>query len=360
VWAVPLLLVAILAALTWWRSVPVPEAGGSLAPPTRAVVEANTLRVFSADGRELWSHPFEHPVQEAYYANPSWFMQPLRFEDLDGDGTRELLALALFSEPGRGFDLYCFEADGRRRFTWSPSRTITYGDNTWNPPYHVHTSVLVRGEGPPALWVAAPHHLYYPSVVARLDAAGRVQAEFWTNGHAITLASATLLGRRVVVIGSANNEFRRAGLTVIDAVNGSGSTPAVNPAYRCADCPPGSPLAAIVFPVPDLPAATSTGGIPAVMSLVPNDGGLAVGVGFPSGQDAPGTPLLGAWYEFDTQLRPQRAELSAQYEAAHRRAEEAGAVDHAYNAAIEARQLFPILSWDGSKYVPVSPKPKEP
>ena len=358
-WGLALLPAALLAIVIWWPLAP----GDPPRPPsvpTHAAVEANTLRVFAADGHELWSHRFEHPVHEPYYTDPPWYMpNPIQVEDLDGDGTRELLALAMFSEPKHGHQLYCFEADGRRRFTWAPSRGVTYGDNRWEAPFFVHSALVGRGGGPPFLWVTAVHHLYFPAVVAKLDRTGRVQQEFWTNGHVNILAWGAFRGRSVLFAGCANNEFKTAGLVVIDAGTGSGSTPALNPAYRCRDCPPGQPLASLVFPVPDLLARTGNGGIAAVMTLLPNDGGgLSVGIGYPlprhSGKH--GTPLQGAFYEFDRQLRPIRAEFTDQYIAAHRRAEGEGLIDHKYDPKAEERQLFPILSWNGSAYVPDSPK----
>ena len=354
-----LLCVVLGAVLISWR-LATWHPGDRLPAATKAVVEANTLRVLAADGRELWSYRFEHPVEEASYVHPRFpLSRPLQFEDLDGDGTRELLAVATFTEPGRGYELHCFEADGRRRFTWTPSRSVTYGANRWEPPYSVYSALVANTGGPPTLWVSAVHHLYFPAVLSKLDRTGQIEEEFWTDGHITALASGDLLGRQVLLAGGTHNEFKGAGFVVVDQANASGSTPALNPAYRCDDCPPGQPLASIVFPVPDLPATIAEGRLPGVMNFLPNDaGGLSVGVGFrlaPTDRDRDDFPAIGALYEFDKDLRPIRAEFSAQYIDAHRRAEEAGLLDHPFDPKVEERQLFPILSWNGSTYVPVSP-----
>ncbi|HSK11469.1 MAG TPA: hypothetical protein VK911_17925 [Vicinamibacterales bacterium] len=332
-------------------------------PPTRAVVEGQALRVLSADGRELWRHAFERPVHEANYANPPWSRpRPLEFCDLDGDHSRELLAAVMFSDPKHGMPLYCFEADGRLRFSWLPSRPVSFGGQEFAPPFVAGPTLLTEGKGRRALWASAVHHLNFPAVVARLDAQGHQEAEFWTNGSVTTLASGEFFGRAVVLIGAAHNQFQSGGLVVIDAEDPSGSMPASVSKYRCDDCPAGTPLASFVFPVPDLVKQAGAGAIPGVREILLNEAGLTVSVRYTlAGEEGLNEALVaGAWYTFDRDLRPIRAELFSSYPAAHRRAERAGLIDHEYRGEEEeAKELFPILSWNGTEYVPVSPAAKK-
>jgi hypothetical protein len=211
---------------------------------------------------------------------------------------------------------------------------------------------LVAAEpgGKKAIWAVAHHGLWHPTVLQKLTPAGRVEGEFWNGGHVIAMQAGTVGGRRVLLLGATNNETRGGALAVVDADNPSGSSPAETDGFRCRDCPPGGPLAFLIFPLMEVGREADSRAYVSEVRLEPDD---TMSIRVSQGSGAPGEPPLAeptVYYVLDQRFHVMRAETGDDYRLSHARLELLGRLDHKFGPR-DLRELFPVLSWDGARFV---------
>ena len=233
-----------------------PRGGPGLRPgrqPASWTIEDGALAVFGEGGARLWTHRFEFPLPDADYERAA-DRRDVSFEavDLDGDGAKEVLFLAR-AMSGTQSRLWAFDAGGAVRWVSPPVRPVTFGDTTYDPPFGVSRFIVTTGpDGRKAVWLSRIHNTWFPAVVQKLGPDGRVEGEYWQDGHTLFLGVGELGGRPVVLVGGTSNDLLGATLAVLDAANPSGCAPAVHPGYVCRDCPAGGPLKLLVFPKTEL------------------------------------------------------------------------------------------------------------
>ncbi|HBY59532.1 MAG TPA: hypothetical protein DEH78_06895 [Solibacterales bacterium] len=325
-------------------------------------LDQHRLLVTDARGVTLWNHTFDTVLQPANFDRQGApAVQPNigEFVDLDGDGRREFLFLVVSrDEYKKAF--YCFEHDGSVRFSVRPgvtvARTLRYGENTFAPPYGVARFVVVdEPDGRKSVLVISYDPTWFPSVVQKYDAAGRLNGEFWNDGRLWEAKVVELGGRRLLFAGGANNEHHAAGLAVLDYNHIAGSAPATNPHYRCANCPAGGPLAYFVFPQTDVARAVNAWphvwrvnlDAPDRLSVWSLQTREPLAQGGPPG--LPGALIYG----FDSQLKLRSAEHVEGYRAVHGILTAAGRLDHAFGPRDE-RELYPVLRWNGRAFEQVT------
>jgi hypothetical protein len=350
--------VAVVAILGWrWFAVPAHPGG-----PASASVSGGALKAFDAAGTLLWTHWFEFPLTASVYVDllPGYDRPPIVVADVDGDGTREVLFVA---EPwlpeGRG--LFCFNADGSLRFHHLPGRVVKFGAKSYAPPWR-GVSVYVMGPagGPRDIWFVSTHLEEYPTLLERLDGSGNGRGEYWNDGQIALVRAAEVGGRWLVFVGAINNEFKGATLAVLDAQHPSGSAPAASAEYRCDGCPPGSPLAFLVFPRLDVTAAIGTH--PRVGNVfVDRLGQVLVDVVHDVGDGVPPELRSNALthYRLDRHYRVIAAELGERLPTVHALFERKGLLDHPFSRERDAQFLWPVRRWDGSKFVEIT-RPETP
>ncbi len=312
----------------------------------------DTLHVFNLKNEQLWEHHFNFSIDEsAYLKIPVHALQKVSIDDLDGDGDKELLFVAITLE-AQEFKLYCFNWDGSERFVLQPSREVTYGEETFTPPYPVRGFEVTReASGAKSIWVVAVHNLWFPSVVEKVSPRGDVLGEYWSNGHVEAIREGTSRGRRVLLVGATDNEQIAASLAALDFEHPSGSAPAVNPKYRCRNCPEGSPLSFLVFPPMEI--AKELKSRPKITQVRDEPNGefvvdvLESSFRFP-GESDPSLAL--AFYRLSPEFRVVSAETGDAYWKFHAQLEFQKRLNHRYGPKCE-KQLFPVLSRNGGEFV---------
>ena len=329
--------------------------------PVRMVADLDSVTALDAGDREVWRYSFNFPLDAANYrpgAGPPG-LSVYEIADIDGDGSREVLFRA-FSAKGQDVSLYCFEQDGGFRFAWNQREAVTFGDVVYQPPFRVQAMVPGARNGHPVVWVTAVHTPYFPSVLVALNAkTGRAETQFWNPGNLNTVTLARAFGREVVLVGGVDNELKAPIIIAVDPAAATGSLPVDNPHYRCPACPQAPPLAAMVFPVPDLVPLSGNGGLAGVrtFNVRPKDEVLAqlVYPTLPYAGDA-SEPVARGFYTIDSEWRVLHAEFGAEYEKRHKHAEAAGLIPHPFSQD-EEKQLLPVrVSMNGGPWVERGPE----
>ena len=356
--AVGLAALGVLGSLSSIRSA---RAGARGQPASARVVE-NKLAVFDAAGRLLWDHQFAFRLTDAQYVPLAYHegQTPIVVDDIDGDGVVEVLFVAEPWLPASQ-GLFCFNGDGSIRFHHVPAREVSYGGTTYAPPwrgaYVTVTGVTGRAHD---IWFVSVHLLEFPTVLEKLDVAGNVRREYWSDGQLFFLATSAVVDRPLVFVGAINNEFKGGSLAVLDARQPSGSAPAMSDHYRCTGCPPGHPLAFLVFPRLDLTAAIDSHSY--VGNIVPDKlGQVFVDIVHHTGDDIPQELREKATthYHLDRQYRVIGAELGERLRSVHELFERKGLLDHPFSPDREARSLWPVRRWDSSGFVEIYPPGKQ-
>lgn len=347
VWALGLIVAAgVLARAVWPRP----------SIPFHWDVRNNSLIVFDDQNRQLWQHVFSQRLDEQAYRQGLHLHSPLgAIDDLDGDGRLEVL----FSAAATPTLFYCFNHNRSLRFEQSPIAAKNCGDKAYFGPFESRTfHITSEAGGRKTLWLVHTHHTEYPSVLQKLDANGQVLAEYWSSGHIHRVEEGKVQGRRVVFAGGVSNEHELAGnLAVLDYENPSGSAPSMKDYYRCRDCPAGKPLAYLIFPRMEVSYATA--GATAVKEIkVETDGSSRIEVfqGEPLHPGAAIGPTV--FYFLDPRFQVLRGELSSNFVEQLRLAASQGRFNRKLTKDPQT-ELFPVLSWEGEKYVPQWPQAQQ-
>jgi hypothetical protein len=343
-----------IAGLAWHRWATRPEHS----QPYSFKIENHALRVFAEDGRFLWQHRFSAPLHDDRYTDAA--VQASRLviiQDLDGDGTREVLFHTAVESPTDDEGLFCFNSDGSLRFTHRPSYTVHFGDAAYSGPWRPSIVTVIPDEsGAQRIWLASHHYDEFPTVVEKLDPQGAVLGRFWNDGQIIVLQPFVLDGRRVVLAGGCNNDVFGATLAVIDAARPDGRAPAVRPAYLCTDCPSAWPLEFFALPPTDIQRAIGNVTSAVDEIRVGPDGSVMVDV---ASDISPVVPERGPThgqvrYFFDAHLRPVRAEIESSFRLVHDELYRRHLLDHAAGPRDE-HDLWPILRWTSRGFEQVAP-----
>jgi len=356
-WLVAVLLLlgtaATLVAVSWLRSTAGSGGGarstpGAIRQPTTWRLANESLVVFDAAGTPLFEHRFGFPLVENQSSDKTFALPgqtPVLIADLEGDGRSEVLARA-GGEDRATRRLYCFEADGRLRFTHQPTGTRRFGSDDYAEPWlGFRIFVTQRPGGAKRLWSVFVHNLLFPTVLQELDPRdGAVRQEYWSNGYIEIVREASWRGRAVVLVGGTNNDFRAASLAVFAPDRVTGSTPAVQPRYACRDCRPGGPETLYVFPTLCVSRRAGQAGVHDVWVERGDRVRVSVAQGEPSTGDAFTFYTLGA----DGALGG--AEISREFQASHALLERRGLLDHPFGPRDDA-DMFPVRRWDGHRFI---------
>jgi hypothetical protein len=336
-------------------------AGPGASQPHHWEVDGRIFRVFGRDGQLAWEYEFERELNPKAYepGGDRHSEQRVVIQDLDGDGSREVLFVYLGERISAGSRLTCFHADGSVRFEHRPSPTVRFGDRDYPPPWvAAYIVVTTDPTGRKDVWLVSFHVPWFPSSLERIDpVTGKVASTYWSNGYITSVDRIEWRGRPWLAVGATNNESKGASLALLPADHESGAAPAANDNYRCTTCPPGGPEIFLVFPRSCMRVA---GNGQAVVTQVRVDGfGRLVVYASQAGGDAPEPglpPDATVLYTLDEHLRLIELDSTPQFDLLHERARKAGIVDHD-RGAVDEQWLLPVRRWDGSKYVELNRAP---
>jgi hypothetical protein len=363
-WIISLAVMLVTVVAIVWAIRPAllgigpPTPAGETGPPRVPAsyeVTGTALRVYDVDKRLLWEHRFDFPLREqAYEESVRAGSPPVVMDELDGDGRVEVLFV---SEPGlpssRG--LYCFNGDGSLRFRHQPGRTVRFGNTDYTGPWRAsRVFTTSRPNEPKSIWLASYHLAGFPGVLERLDPAGQVSGEYWSGGQVGSVELSPPGGPRLVFVGASDQEHRAGSLVVLDDSRPMGASPSTSPSYQCEGCPPGSPIAFLLFP--RVEAARVVDGS-AIVDDIRFDalGQIILSVR----HDTP--PLAGldprdrarTRYFLSSTFRVLSAQFDQSYRSVHAQLEKAHLVDHSFGPRDE-EDLWPVLRWDRDSFVRVS------
>jgi hypothetical protein len=239
------LALAIAAGLVaWW---PRPDIA-------RLTINRDGLTAVSAEGRALWW--FRFPYENAYFER-----RQTAIADLDGDGRADAVASAdLLMHPDAQPVATLFGISSRGAELWrsSPADTVTFGAGGFGAPWQpVDVSVFRAGGATRIAW-SVHHYIWWPSLLAVFDTAGR-RLDTFVNAGWIRTVHPTPDGRALIA-GAFSNSRDAAAFAVLDPAHPSGRSPEDDGSpYACRSCPAGTPLRYITVQWTDLAAALSPG-----------------------------------------------------------------------------------------------------
>lgn len=343
-WRRTVLALAVVALLGGLTAVAVGVRTRPLDVRTFAI-RGSTIAALDGEAREVWSHELEGEVRL-----PA--AKSVVDDDVDGDDGREIVAgLSLALTPLESRDLLVrFDNNGTRRWSRSLSDSLTFGAGEYGPPWKTGAVFVYGVEGETRIAWTMHHRTWWPSILAVLDAEGRLLSRFANAGWMMALNITA--DQRHLLVGGWSNEHDGTILAALDVHQPTGSSPeSPGSQFECLTCPAGRPVRYFVMPRPEL--ATLTGyRMHTPLIDVTSSGTIEV-----RGRQNP-LPSESAEivYEFSPSLTPVRATASDAYWDWHRQLEADGKVDH--DAAIcPERNGFTVRQWDRAGWPDVAAPP---
>jgi hypothetical protein len=186
----------------------------------------------------------------------------------------------------------------------------------------------------------------FPSAIQRLDPkTGVPLSAYWTNGSIVSAALDASSSPPKLYVGACYNETRAGSLSVLDALNPIGSAPATLEKYRCMDCPPGEPLAFLVFPKPSRFAGSDATG--PVETIAPqSDGSVVVRVRHATA--GPTSHAVGV-FQLDASLAPVSVDTADGYLSVYEALAERGDAPAGASKTLDPeREFLPLLWWNAA------------
>ena len=349
-------LLVLFGAIGAWAllNTPQPAQSASAGPnrePAALEVVGNTLVARDMDREVIWSKPFQAPLDDFDSSTEGGQANMRRLAaigDFRGTGHNDAI-LARSSE--RDPRLYWFDHAGNPVRTHRIDPRVTFGRHHCTSIRFSRLFTNVDPDQPRAIWIAG-HELAgnFPAVLQALGPSGEVRSEYWSAGFIGAMAVVRVNGRRLVVVGSAANETGGAALAVFDG-SAQGSSPAADPAYRCAGCPAGAPLHYLVFPRSRLQA--ELGENAQVVEILAASGGMIRIRVIQAGDPMLVGTAASAYYTLDAAFSIADGKLSPEIGPIQRKFE----AEHLVSAATRPRgdaDLYPVLRWSGKSYDRIS------
>jgi len=318
--------------------------------PATTKLEHGKVHVYAEDGSFLWEAATNLIGPE--YGGESLVAALVR--DLEGDGRTEVLVGLVGTQSGPG-RLFCFDSRGRLRFVHWVEAEVRFGDKDYRGPWGLHLvqTTDLPGTTGTALWVAYNQFSYFPSVLERLDAEGKVLGRFWSDGNITDVKGFTVGDRTRILVGAANNDFRSSSLAVLDPDHPDATAPARQDEYSCKTCPDRRPLAYWVFPTTDIEQLQQSESAPRIQ--------VSQGKGIMILLEHLATGILGPnWvgsttYAFNAGLEPVHAVREPAFKIVYDELYRAKKLDHPFGAGEQAT-VWPVYRWNGRDFEEIRPR----
>jgi len=226
-------------------------------------IERSELIVLDKKGAELWrfdtripdlfdndSYQVHFPYRKIIGLNDRklpW----VKIEDINNDGRTEVLFMIHTHNDNADTGLYCLDHRGRKLWTYTPGREMTFGTRHFSEDYALDAvDVIPAGpQGQKRILVLARHIPNFPSYLALLAPDGKTLGEYWNAGRFSDYEFIDIDddGLGLLHIAGTNNEYGRGFLAILDINNLRGCSPQTDE-FRCADLPAGSELFYVLFP----------------------------------------------------------------------------------------------------------------
>jgi DNA-binding winged helix-turn-helix (wHTH) protein len=322
--------VALVAGAGWWLA---HRAG----EPVRVSLARDRLTAWDAKGRISWEYVLPEPAE----IQPVQGSEAVQFQDLLGDGHRELLVLAnplprtpaAASSPSlnsvlfKQTVLYCFSDQGKLLWTYSPDAVkLPFNGRVFEGPWRAIAMLFTPREQGKYIWISFVHHTWWPNFVMRIDARGGATMAYLNSGSLASLAYVRNSSGGYVIAAGTNNGYGSAVVAII----GENDPPTISP--QIAGTPytydqwTGGPYTMFVLPPSEL--FRMSGASFHVVGAVQVSGDR-IQVQTNEGKDPSGSaPYLLGFYEFSRDFKLVSASLSDTYWTLHRRLEQEGQIHH--------------------------------
>ena len=285
-----LFALAGLAAAVYFMFIRTPGGAGA-GVPADFRISGSKLIVVDGRGRDLW--PFDTRLpdlegEETYRPRserkaqgsdyiPVW--PYLLIRDIDGDKRPEVLfSTQTASEYGEG-RLFCFDEHGTELWRFDAGRALEFGGRPHHREYRIFGLDVddYDGDGAPEVLVIAHHKPDWPCQVVLLDAAGRLEGEYWNAGYIMDASAGDVDGdgAKELVLSGVNNEYRRGCIAVFEAGGLRGGSPQLEEAFRSPDIGEGGQRAYILFPKTEVHKALKLEGDPVNYFWIRDGDGLS-------------------------------------------------------------------------------------
>lgn len=251
-------LVVAVGALVWWWSW---RTGTSRAfgptPLTLALVDKE-LHAFDGRGNLLWTHRFTTKVSkpnESLGRSVDGNDAHVARVDLDGDGTLDnIVAVSPGSSPEEAQGLIAISDTGRVLWQVTGDQTLRCGGRNYHAPWVV-TSVVLRGDPVPEVWVAFSHHTWWPSYVVQVHRDGRQEVRYVQSGWIKALTDWSTPTQSLMAAGGVLNEYKEASVVLFDPTAPLTMLRGTNPTFACEVDGTAPPARAVLFPNLEVPQA---------------------------------------------------------------------------------------------------------
>ncbi|HMD17375.1 MAG TPA: hypothetical protein VKH18_11965 [Terriglobales bacterium] len=187
--------------------------------PQSGRLDATTLTIMNAEGKELWRKVFPEGFTSDWYFEKSLGSR-LWFGDLEGKGHTSVLFLYTpANQQSHSSTLICYSDRGKEKWRWIPGRELPELNGS---PATFRTAALgvlkATDKRPLRIVVSSIHNIWWPSQIALLEANGKTVSEYWHSGALTYMILADLDGdgREEIVAAGVSEYDHQATLVVLD------------------------------------------------------------------------------------------------------------------------------------------------
>lgn len=304
------------AGLSGWRV----QMSLAREQPVIVVMTADAVIARTADGSELWRHPFAGETSTPPYARLNTPIEPLA----EDDGTLAATSQSVRKDNHdiRSGQVLWFDPAGKIRQSFSFEDRLTIGSRVYSAPWSISDYQVHRGPGTRRIAVTAHHQEWWPSIVTILDDGFRRKGSFVHAGWVDHIR--WMPDGRLAIAGFSN--VKDGGMiALLDAGALNGQSPAPRHGeFECTSCGPDRPLRYVVMPRSEVNRVSAAPFNRASLSLRA-EAIMGLTVELPSASS--GAPA-DALYEFTPQLEFVSASYGDRYWEAHRELERVGKITH--------------------------------
>ncbi|OGD25160.1 MAG: hypothetical protein A2Y56_08320 [Candidatus Aminicenantes bacterium RBG_13_63_10] len=263
IWLASIPVVLIAALLMTGLVGKIGNSGLDSPQPYSFKIERSELVVLDRQGAELWrfdtrlpnlydndSYQRHFPCRKGI-ENEDRKLPWVKIEDIDSDGRTEVLFMVRTFDDYCDVGLYCFDDRGRKLWTYTPGRKMTFGTRHFSEDYALDAVDVISPNttGEKFVIVLARHIPHFPSYIVLFAPDGKTRGEYWNAGRFSDYALVDIDddGLSSLYVSGTNNEYGKGFLAVLDVNNLWGCSPQT-PEYLCPDLKAGSEMMYILFP----------------------------------------------------------------------------------------------------------------
>lgn len=321
--------------------------------PVFADVKNGALNIYNSSGEILWKKT-AYGIPEVKsdillnWASPKRYVNIV---DIDSDGNKEVLISGdLYNKAYFKPDsLYCYEADGSRRWVTGPENiSFTFVPKWKRTTWQIRDFFIIKTNNQNRLFVIANDAVYAMTIISEIDPYnGKVLSSLYHSGWFMTDLPIDIdkNGNDEIVIGATSNDYQKPVLIVLRAGELRGALDKTE-FFSTDKLTKGNPLYYILFPVSDFGKHVSKSNSYNIYTIHKTDKGISL-----ESEEAHNDGSIGLVFSFDKEMNVINViptnPYQKQYEDLYKKGIMKIPLDSAYWRAIKDSVLY----WDGDKFV---------